>query len=65
MLDKLLCIHHSFTMEVFLLYIINTTKLTKTACSSRVVVQYVNIKILQFYKGYFINLYQMKALETK
>ena len=38
---------------------------TKTACSSRVVVQYVNRKILQFYKESFINLNQMKALETK
>ena len=54
MLDKLLCIYHSFTMEVSLLQIINTKKLTKTACSSRVVVQYANRKIFQFYKGYFI-----------
>ena len=37
--DKLLCIYHSlsFNMEVSLLKIINTKKLTKTACSSRVV----------------------------
>ena len=41
-------------MEVSLLQIINTKKLTKTACSSRVVVQYANRKIFQFYKGYFI-----------
>ena len=65
MLEKLLCIYHSFTMEVSLLQIINTKKLTKSACSSRVLVQYVNIKILQFYKGYFTNLYQVKALEIK
>ena len=31
-------------MEVPLIQIINTKKLTKTACSSRVVVQYVNRK---------------------
>ena len=49
-------------MEVSLLQIIKTKKLTKTACSSRVV---VNRKILQFYKGYFINSNQMKALEIK
>ena len=47
-------------MEALLLQIINNKKLTKTACSSRVVVQYVNKKILQFYKGNFNNLYQMK-----
>ena len=52
-------------MEVSLLQIINTKKLTKSACSSRVLVQYVNRKILQFYKGYFTNLYQVKALEIK
>ena len=52
-------------MEVFLPQIINAKENKKTACLSRVVVQYVNRKILQFYKGYFINLYQMKALETK
>ena len=50
-------------MVVSLPQIINTKKHTKSACSSRVVVQYVNRKILQFYKGYFINFYQMKALE--
>ena len=44
-------------MKVSLLQIINTKKLTKTACSSRVVVQYVDKKTLQFYKGLFINLY--------
>ena len=49
-------------MEVSWPQIINTKKHTKTTCSSRVV-QYVNRKILQFYKGYFINFYQMKALE--
>ena len=65
MLDKLMCIYHSLTMEVSLLQIINTKKLTKPACWSRVVVQYVNIKILLFYKEYFINLYQMNSLETK
>ena len=26
---------------------------------------YVNRKTMQFYKGYFINFYQMKALEIK
>ena len=52
-------------MEVSLLQIINTKKLTKSACSSRVLVQYVNRKFLQFYKGYFTNLYQVKALEIK
>ena len=52
-------------MEVSLLQIINIKKLTKTACLSRVVVQYVYRKILQFYKRYFINLYQMKALEIR
>ena len=56
MLDKLLCIDHSLTLEVSLLQIINTKKLTKTACSSRVVVQYVNRKILQFYKE-FLNIF--------
>ena len=66
MLDKLLCIFcHSFTMEVSLLQIINTKKLTKSACSSTVLVQYVNRKFLQFYKGYFTNLHQMKASEIK
>ena len=52
-------------MEVSLLQIINTKKLTKSACSSRVLVQYVNRKFLQFNKGYFTNLYQLKALEIK
>ena len=52
-------------MEVSLLQIINTKKLTKSACSSRVLVQYVNRKFLGFYKGYFTNLYQMKGLEIK
>ena len=63
MLDKLLSMYHSFTTKVSLLQIINTKKFTKTSCSNRVSVQYVNRKILQFYKGYYINLYQMKALE--
>ena len=62
MLDKLLCIYHSSTMEVSMLHNINTIKLTKTTCSSRVVVQYANRKILKFCKEYFIK-YQMKALE--
>ena len=62
MLDKLLCIDHSLTMEVSLLQIINTKKLTKTACSSRVVVQYVNRKILHWM---FFNLYHIKALKIK
>ena len=62
--DKLLCTYHSvsFNMEVSLLQIINTKKLTKIACLSRVVVRYVNRKNLQFYKEHFINLYQMKAV---
>ena len=65
MLEKLLRIYHSLTMEVSLLQIINAKKLTKIACSSRVVVQYVNRKILQFYIGFFIIYYQMKALKIK
>ena len=28
-------------------------------------VQFISRKILQFYKGYFINFYQMKALEIE
>ena len=47
-------------MEVSLSHILNTRMHTKTACSSREVVQYVNRKFLQFYKGYIINLNQMK-----
>ena len=47
-------------MEVFLQQVINNKKHTKTACSSRAAVQYINIKILHFYKGYFTNFYQMK-----
>ena len=39
-------------MEVSLLQIINTKMLTKSACSSRVLIQYVNRKILQFYNGF-------------
>ena len=52
-------------MEVFLLQIINTKKLTKTACSIRIVSQHIKRKVLQFYKGYFNSLYQMKELEIK
>ena len=52
-------------MEVSLLKTINTKNLTKSACSSRVLVQYINRKFLQFNKGYFTNLYQLKALEIK
>ena len=66
--DKLWYIYHKhykLNMEVSLLQIIITKKLTKTACSSRVVVKNVNREILQFYKEYFINLYQMKALQIK
>ena len=33
MLDKLLCVYHSFFMEVSLVQIINIKKLTKSACS--------------------------------
>ena len=47
-------------MEVSLSHILNTRMHTKTACSSREVVQYVNRKFLQFYYGYFINFYRMK-----
>ena len=53
MLDKIMCI--IFTMEVSLLHIINTKMHTKTTGSSRVFVQYFVRKILQFYKGYYIN----------
>ena len=52
-------------MEVSLPQIIKTKKYTKTALSSKVVVQYGNRKIVQFYKGYFIHFFQMKAFETK
>ena len=52
-------------MEVSLPQIINTKEHKNTAYSSKVVVQYVNRKILQFHKGYFINLYHMKALEIE
>ena len=55
MLDKLMCLCHSFTMKMSLLQIIITKKLTKTAFSNGVIVQSVNRKTLQFYKGYFIN----------
>ena len=50
-------------MEVSLLQIINTKKLKKLLVQVGYFVQYVNRKILQFYKVYFIKLYQMKALE--
>ena len=52
-------------MEVSLLQIINTKKLTKSACSSRVVVQYNIRKTLQFYKRYFIKYYHLKSFENK
>ena len=52
-------------MEVSLLQIMKTKKLTKTACSSRVIVQYVNEKNFHFYKGYFTNLYKIKTLVIK
>ena len=52
-------------MKGSLLQIINTEKLTKTACSSRIVVHYNIRKFLQFYKGYFLNFYQIKALNIK
>ena len=55
----------SFTMEVSLLQIINTKMRTKTVFSSRVVVQYFNRKIFQFYKEYFINFTILKALNIK
>ena len=60
--DKLLSIYHNFTMEVSLPQIINTKKHTKTAYLSRVPVQYIDRKTLQFYKGYLTNFHQMKAL---
>ena len=59
-----MCKYHSFTMEV-LPQIINTKKDIKTACSSRVSDQYIDRNTLQFYKGYFTNFYQVKALENK
>ena len=51
--NKLLCIYHSFTMEVLLPQIIKTIKHTKNAsnihyCSNRVIVQHVSRRILQF-----------------
>ena len=49
-------------MKLFLPQVINNKKHTKTACSSRASVQYVSRKFLQFYKGYFTNFYQIKAL---
>ena len=52
-------------MGVSLLQIINTKKLTKTACSSRVIVQYVNRNIMQLHEEYFTYLYQNRALEIK
>ena len=52
-------------MEVSLPQIINTKKHIKIACLSMVSVQYINRKTLQFYKIYFTNFYQMKALENK
>ena len=52
-------------MEVSWPQTTSTKNHTKTARSSRVVIQYVNRKILQFYKGYFINFYQMKTFEVK
>ena len=58
--NKFLCIYHNFTMEYSLPQIINT-KHTKTACSCRVSVQYINRKTLQFYKGCFTNFNQIKA----
>ena len=48
--------YHIFTMEVSLLQVINTKMNTKTLCSSKVVVQCLKRKFLQFYKEYFINL---------
>ena len=51
-------------MEVSLTHMINTKKYTKTACSNRVVVQYVNKKFCSFLKDFF-NFYQMKPLKIK
>ena len=45
-------------MEVSLPQILNTKMHTKTVGSSRVVVQYVNRKILQLYKGFLINFFE-------
>ena len=62
--DKLFCKYQSSTKEVSL-QVINTKMNTKTARSHRVSVQKINRKVLQFYKGYFTNIYQMKVLENK
>ena len=48
-------------MEVSLRQNIITKKHTKTTCLSKVSVKYINKKIMQLYKGYFTNLYKMKA----
>ena len=52
-------------MEVSLPQVINTKKHTKTACSSRVSVQYNNKKTFQLYKGYFTYFYKIKTFENK
>ena len=59
-----MCINLSFTEEISLPQIIDSKMHTKTACSSRVVVQYASFFVL-FFKKYFFNFYQMKALEIK
>ena len=51
-------------MEESSLQIMNTKKHTNTAYSRKVSVQHISRKTLQFYKGYFTILYQMKALES-
>ena len=60
MLDKLMCI-----IIVLLRNATDYQSAYKNVCSSRVVLEYFNRKNLQFYKGYFTNFYQMKALENK
>ena len=62
--DILLYIYQSFITEVSLPQIIKTKKNTKTVFSSKVVVQYVNRKILQFYKKNSINYYHMTFFQV-
>ena len=50
---------HNFTMKGIP---INTKRHTKTACSSKVPIQHINTKTLQFYKGYSTYIYQINAL---
>ena len=52
-------------MEDSLPQIINTKNITKTARSSRIVVQNTNRKTMQFHKGDFTSFNQMETLENK